>query len=140
MAAALMAMTPTQAVASTRKTGLFTAGPSTRRRLGQRHDVTEQHGVITLHRRLLVCAVLAVPVVVLAMVPALRFRSWQWLSLRLAAPVVVWGAWPFHRAAVINTRNRAATMDTLISLGVLAAFGWSLGRCSSAARVSPASV
>ena len=63
---------------------------------------------------------------VLAMVAPLQFDNWQWLSLALASPVVVWGAWPFHRAAWINLRHGAATMDTLISLGVLAAFGWSL--------------
>ena len=62
----------------------------------------------------------------MAMVPALQFTYWQWLSLTLAAPVVVWGAWPFHRAAWTNLRHGAATMDTLISLGTLAAFGWSL--------------
>ena len=66
------------------------------------------------------------PVVVLAMVPALQFRDWQWLSLALAAPVVVWGAWPFHRAALVNARHGAATMDTLISTGVAASFAWSL--------------
>jgi Cu+-exporting ATPase len=75
---------------------------------------------------MLVSLVLAVPVVVLAMAPALQFRDWQWLSLVLAAPVAVWGAWPFHRAAWVNARHRAATMDTLVSVGVLAAFGWSL--------------
>jgi Cu+-exporting ATPase len=79
-----------------------------------------------LRQRLLVSALLTVPVVLLAMVPALQFRFWQWLSLTLAAPVVVWGGWPFHRAAFINLRHRAATMDTLISLGTLAAFVWSL--------------
>ena len=79
-----------------------------------------------LRDRLLVSAALAVPVVVLAMVPALQFEYWQWLSLTLAAPVVVWGAAPFHRAAWANLRHGAATMDTLISVGVLAAFGWSL--------------
>jgi Cu+-exporting ATPase len=79
-----------------------------------------------LRNRLLVSLVLTVPVVVLAMVPALQFENWQWLSLTLAAPVVVWGALPFHRAAWTNARHAAATMDTLISLGVLAAFGWSL--------------
>ena len=68
----------------------------------------------------------AVPVVLLAMVPALQFDDWQWLSLTLAAPVAVWGAWPFHRAACVNARHGATTMDTLVSLGVLAAFGWSL--------------
>ena len=79
-----------------------------------------------LLRRLLVSAALAVPVVVLAMVPAAQFRNWQWLSLTLASPVAVWGAWPFHRAAVTNARHRAATMDTLISAGVSAAYLWSL--------------
>ncbi len=80
----------------------------------------------TLRQRLLVSAVLATPVVVLAMVPAAQFRFWQWASLTLAAPVVVWGAWPFHRAAWANARHLTATMDTLISVGVLAAFGWSV--------------
>ena len=69
---------------------------------------------------------LAIPVVVLAMVPALQFRNWQWLSLALASPVAVWGAWPFHRAALVNARHGAATMDTLISVGVAAAYLWSL--------------
>jgi len=76
--------------------------------------------------RLLVSAALAIPVIVLAMVPALQFRNWQWLSLALAAPVVVWGAWPFHRSAAVSLAHGTATMDTLVSLGVLAAFGWSL--------------
>jgi Cu+-exporting ATPase len=79
-----------------------------------------------LRRRLVVSAVLAVPVVVLSMVPALQFPNWQWLALTLAAPVAVWGALPFHRAAWVNARHGAATMDTLVSVGVLAAFGWSL--------------
>ena len=79
-----------------------------------------------LRQRLLVSTALTVPVVLMAMVPALQFGHWQWLSLTLAAPVVVWGAWPFHRAAWINLRHGAATMDTLVSLGILAAFGWSL--------------
>ncbi|MFJ9196694.1 heavy metal translocating P-type ATPase [Streptomyces flaveolus] len=79
-----------------------------------------------LRRRLVVSAVLATPVVLLAMVPALQFDNWQWLSLTLAAPVVVWGGLPFHRATWTNVRHGAATMDTLVSLGTLAAFGWSL--------------
>ncbi len=79
-----------------------------------------------LRQRLLMSTALAVPVVLLAMIPALQFDSWQWLSLTLAAPVVTWGAWPFHRAAWTNLRHSAATMDTLISVGTLAAFGWSL--------------
>ena len=82
--------------------------------------------VDALRQRLLICIALTVPVVLMAMVPALQFTYWQWASLTLAAPVVMWGAWPFHRAAWVNLRHGAATMDTLISLGVLAAFGWSL--------------
>ena len=70
--------------------------------------------------------VLAVPVIAMAMVPALQFDNWQWLSLTLAAPVVVYAGWPFHRAAWTNLRHGAATMDTLVSVGTLAAFGWSL--------------
>ncbi|MGH3490176.1 MAG: heavy metal translocating P-type ATPase [Actinopolymorphaceae bacterium] len=80
----------------------------------------------SLRQRMLGSVTLAVPVIVLAMVPPLQFANWQWLSLTLAAPVVVWGAWPFHRAAWTNLRHGAATMDTLISLGVAAAFLWSL--------------
>ncbi|MEP9383344.1 heavy metal translocating P-type ATPase [Nocardioides sp. KR10-350] len=79
-----------------------------------------------LRERLLVSALLSVPVVLMAMVSPLQFTNWQWLSLTLAAPVVVWGAWPFHRAAWTNLRHGATTMDTLISLGTMAAFGWSL--------------
>ncbi|MET8456009.1 heavy metal translocating P-type ATPase [Streptomyces parvulus] len=83
-------------------------------------------GPDALRTRLTVSALLAAPVVLLAMVPALQFDNWQWLSLTLAAPVVVWGGLPFHRAAWTNVRHGAATMDTLVSLGTLAAFGWSL--------------
>ncbi|GIF99048.1 heavy metal translocating P-type ATPase [Catellatospora citrea] len=79
-----------------------------------------------LRRRLWTSLALSVPVVVLAMVPAWQFTNWQWLSLTLAAPVVVYGGAPFHRAAWVNLRHGAATMDTLISVGTLAAFGWSL--------------
>ncbi|MEU9085708.1 heavy metal translocating P-type ATPase [Streptomyces sp. NPDC048357] len=79
-----------------------------------------------LRQRLLVSAALALPVVLLSMVPALQFDNWQWLSLTLAAPVVVWGGLPFHKAAWTNARHGAATMDTLVSVGTLAAFTWSL--------------
>ncbi len=79
-----------------------------------------------LRNRLIISASLAFPVVVLSMIPALQFTNWQWLALTLAAPVAIWGAWPFHRAAWVNARHGATTMDTLISVGVLAAFGWSL--------------
>ncbi len=76
--------------------------------------------------RLPVCLALAVPVVVLAMVPGWQFRGWAWLSLVLASPVALWGAWPFHRAALANARHGVATMDTLVSIGVTAAYTWSL--------------
>ncbi|MEV7770705.1 heavy metal translocating P-type ATPase [Kitasatospora sp. NPDC086791] len=79
-----------------------------------------------LRARLFTALVLAVPVVAMAMVPALQFDNWQWLSLTLAAPVVTYAAWPFHRAAFTNARHGAATMDTLVSLGTGAAFLWSL--------------
>ncbi|MFD4522407.1 heavy metal translocating P-type ATPase [Streptomyces sp. NPDC058470] len=79
-----------------------------------------------LRERLVVSVLLALPVALLSMIPALQFDNWQWLALTLAAPVVVWGGLPFHRAAFTNARHGAATMDTLISIGTLAAFGWSL--------------
>jgi Cu+-exporting ATPase len=79
-----------------------------------------------LRRRLVVSAVLAVPVLLLSMIPALQFDNWQWLALQLATPVVIWGAWPFHRAAWANLKHATATMDTLISIGTLAAWLWSL--------------
>ncbi|MET8162948.1 heavy metal translocating P-type ATPase [Streptomyces sp. NPDC005329] len=80
----------------------------------------------SLRHRLLVSVLLAAPVVLLAMIPSLQFDNWQWLSLTLAAPVVVWGGGPLHQAAWTNLRHGAATMDTLVSVGTLAALGWSL--------------
>ncbi|MFG2466141.1 heavy metal translocating P-type ATPase [Streptomyces canus] len=82
--------------------------------------------VLSLRQRLLGSLTLSAPVVLMAMVPALQFDNWQWLSLTLGAPVVIWGAFPFHKAAFTNARHGAATMDTLVSLGTLAALGWSL--------------
>ncbi len=82
--------------------------------------------LLSLRQRLYVSLVLTVPVVLMAMVPALQFDNWQWLSLTLAAPVVAWGAFPFHKAAWTNARHGAATMDTLVSIGTLAALGWSV--------------
>ena len=79
-----------------------------------------------LRQRVVISALLSLPVVLMAMISRLQFDNWQWLSLTLAAPVVTWGAWPFHRAAWANLRHATATMDTLISIGVIAAFGWSL--------------
>jgi P-type Cu+ transporter len=78
-----------------------------------------------VRRRLAAAGVLTAPLALLAMLPPLQFRGWEWLALALAAPVVLWGGWPFHRAAAANARHLAATMDTLISIGTLAAFGWS---------------
>jgi Cu+-exporting ATPase len=80
----------------------------------------------TLRQRLIGAIILTVPVIALSMIPALQFEQWQWLALQLATPVVLWAGWPFHRAAWLNLRHGAATMDTLISVGTLAAWGWSL--------------
>ena len=91
---------------------------------GHDHDHTEP--VEQARQRLLVTAALAIPVIALSMVPALQFDEWMWLAFTLASPVVVWSAWPFHRATWINLRHGATTMDTLISVGVLAAYGWSV--------------
>ncbi len=79
-----------------------------------------------LRRRLILSAVLTLPVFLMSTIPALQFDNWQWLALNLATPVVIWGAWPFHRAAWTNLRHGAATMDTLVSVGVLAAWSWSV--------------
>jgi len=89
-------------------------------------EVAEADPTTPLRRRLLVSAALTVPVALLSMIPALQFDRWQWLALQLSTPVVLWGAWPFHRAAWANLRHATATMDTLVSMGVLAAWLWSL--------------
>ena len=86
----------------------------------------EEPELRTLRHRLIGSIVLSVPVILMAMIPALQFPYWQWMSLVLAAPVVIWGAWPFHRAAWVNLRHGAATMDTLISVGTSAALAWSV--------------
>ncbi|WP_309616743.1 heavy metal translocating P-type ATPase [Salinibacterium sp.] len=95
-------------------------------RVRQDAELPVDREVVALRHRLVVSATLAAPVVLLSMIPAIQFTHWQWLALTLAAPVVVWGAWPFHRAAAVNARHGGATMDTLVSVGVIAAFGWSL--------------
>ena len=89
-------------------------------------DQAEPDPVAELRRRLIITTVLTLPTLAMAMIPTIQFDNWQWLSLTLAAPVVVWGALPFHRAAWKNLRHATATMDTLISMGVLAAFLWSV--------------
>ena len=114
-------------IATVEKTGYTAAVPPPPRTAD---DPAEQaqpvDELVAVRTRLWVSLVLTVPVVILAMVPALQFTYWQWLSLTLAAPVVVYGGLPFHKAAWTNLRHGAATMDTLISMGTLAAFGWSL--------------
>ncbi|MFH9665024.1 heavy metal translocating P-type ATPase [Streptomyces globisporus] len=89
-------------------------------------SASEDDGLTTLRQRLITAVLLAVPVIAMAMLPALQFDYWQWLSLTLAAPVVTYAAWPFHRAAWTNAKHGAATMDTLISVGTSAAFLWSV--------------
>ncbi|MDQ3065770.1 MAG: cadmium-translocating P-type ATPase [Actinomycetota bacterium] len=93
---------------------------------GQATEAAAVDPAALLRRRLLISAVLTLPVLALSMIPPLQFDSWQWLALQLATPVVLWGGWPFHRAAWVNARHGAATMDTLISVGTLAAWAWSV--------------
>jgi Cu+-exporting ATPase len=115
------AVSPEQLIAAVESAGYDATLP--------REDAAEParaDAAASLRRRLIVSAVLALPVLLLAMIPPLQFDGWQWLSLVLATPVVLWGGWPFHRAAFLNARHGAATMDTLISIGTLAAWGWSL--------------
>ncbi|MEV5317826.1 heavy metal translocating P-type ATPase [Streptomyces sp. NPDC052687] len=116
-------------IATVEATG-YTAREPEPPRTGPDQAPPEEHGaadeLTPLRQRLVTAVVLAVPVIALAMIPALQFTYWQWLSLTLAAPVVTYAAWPFHRAAWTNARHGAATMDTLISVGTSAAFLWSL--------------
>ncbi|MFZ4264409.1 heavy metal translocating P-type ATPase [Streptomyces arboris] len=98
--------------------------PDTER--GEGAESAPDDGLTALRQRLITSLVLAVPVIAMAMIPALQFDNWQWLSLTLAAPVVTYAGWPFHRAAWTNLRHGAATMDTLISVGTSAAFLWSV--------------
>jgi len=93
---------------------------------GETHEDPEEHHVRSLRRRLIGAAALSVPLLALSMIPALQFTHWQWLALQLATPVVLWAGWPFHRAAWQNLRHATATMDTLVSVGTLAAWAWSV--------------
>ena len=119
-------VTPDDLVATVTATGYTAALPEPPTPQQDSDTDPDSAELASLRRRLITVAALAIPVILLGMVPALQFTYWQWLSLTLAAPVVTWGAWPFHRATWMNLRHGAATMDTLISVGVLAAFGWSL--------------
>ncbi|MFF5070239.1 heavy metal translocating P-type ATPase [Micromonospora olivasterospora] len=120
-------VTPDDLIATVEKTGYTAAVPPPPAPAGVEREATEPADELRgLRTRLWVSVALTVPVIVLAMVPAWQFDYWQWLSLTLAAPVVAYGGLPLHRAAWINLRHGAATMDTLVSIGTLAAFGWSL--------------
>lgn len=120
----------TDLIATVEATGYTATEPSPPRTApatGDDGDTPAEPGELrALRQRLVTAVVLAVPVIAMAMIPALQIEYWQWLSLTLAAPVVTYAAWPFHRAAFTNARHGAATMDTLISVGTSAAFLWSV--------------
>lgn len=117
-------VSPDQLVTTVEQAG-YTADLS-KPKAATKDEAEEPDATASLRQRLLVSLVLTVPVLAMAMVPALQFVNWQWLSLTLAAPVVVWGGLPFHKAAWVNLRHHTATMDTLISMGTIAALGWSV--------------
>ncbi|WP_081809241.1 cation-translocating P-type ATPase [Mycobacterium sp. URHB0044] len=117
---------PATLIATVEATGYTATAPEPPKADDDADDAPHSTEADALRTRLLVSLVLTVPVIALSMIPALQFTNWQWLALTLASPVVVWGALPFHRAAWSNARHGAATMDTLISLGVGAAYLWSL--------------
>jgi Cu+-exporting ATPase len=119
-------VTPDDLVAAVEQAGYGATLPKSSASDGSDGSPTGTDAVAALRQRLLISVALTVPVIAMAMVPAVQFTHWQWLSLTLAAPVVAWGAWPFHKAAWVNLRHGTSTMDTLISLGTLAALGWSL--------------
>lgn len=114
-------------IAEVEKTGYTAVVPAPPAPEGAQPDGEQPDPELTaLRQRLIASVVLTVPVIAMAMIPALQFTYWQWLSLALAGPVIVWAAWPFHKAAWINLRHGTATMDTLISMGTIAALLWSL--------------
>ncbi|MFS0894542.1 heavy metal translocating P-type ATPase [Microbacterium sp. 179-I 3D3 NHS] len=115
---------PAALIAEVEKTGYTASLPAPKAAASVDEDVDPE--LRSLRNRLIGSIVLTIPVIAMAMIPALQFTYWQWASLALAAPVIVWAGWPFHRAAWMNLRHGAATMDTLISLGTSAAFLWSL--------------
>ena len=116
---------PALLIAEVEKAGYSAALPAPQKK-HERQETDEDPELTTLRQRLIISIILTVPVILMAMIPPLQFTYWQWASLTLAAPVIVWGAWPFHKAAWTNLRHGTATMDTLISMGTLAAFFWSL--------------
>ena len=114
---------PEQLVGAVEDVGYTASLPYTE---GEEDESAEVDPTEDLRRRLIFAAALSLPVLLLAMIEPLQFENWQWLSLQLATPVVLWAGWPFHKAAWQNLRHGAVTMDTLISVGTLAALGWSL--------------
>ncbi|MBF6413155.1 heavy metal translocating P-type ATPase [Nocardia cyriacigeorgica] len=118
-------ISPDELIATVEQAGYTAALPAPKVETAA-EPAAEEDPTASLRTRLLVSLVLTVPVIAMAMIPALQFTNWQWLSLTLAAPVVVWGALPFHKAAWTNLRHATAAMDTLVSVGTLAAFGWSI--------------
>ncbi|MFD4458245.1 heavy metal translocating P-type ATPase [Nocardia sp. NPDC058480] len=119
-------VSPEELIATVEQAGYTAALPAPKQAEPAADAPAESDPTASLRTRLLVSLVLTVPVIAMAMIPALQFTNWQWLSLTLAAPVVIWGALPFHKAAWTNLKHGTATMDTLVSIGTLAAFGWSL--------------
>ncbi len=120
---------PAALIAEVEKTGYSASIPApkgAKNDAGSAGDADSDPELRSLRNRLIGAIVLTVPVIAMAMIPTLQFTYWQWASLALAAPVILWAAWPFHRAAWMNLRHGTATMDTLISLGTSAAFLWSL--------------
>ncbi len=121
---------PQLLIAEVEKTGYTAALPKPKKpaadEAGADEEEAPDYELISLRQRLIGSIVLSVPVILMAMIPALQFTYWQWASLALAAPVIVWAAWPFHRAAWMNLKHGTATMDTLVSMGTSAAFIWSL--------------
>ena len=109
-----------------RTTAASTPGSTTQGSAGAAQAAAKDPELAALRQRLIGAIVLSVPVIALSMVPAWQFMYWQWAALTLSAPVIVWAAWPFHKAAWSNARHGAATMDTLISVGTGSAFLWSL--------------
>ncbi|GLZ76134.1 carbonate dehydratase [Actinorhabdospora filicis] len=119
-------VTPEDLVSTVEKTGYGAALPKPPKKDEPDEAAEADPELAALKQRTLISLVLAVPVIALAMVPAFQFDAWQWLSLMLTFPVVTYGGWPFHKAAWTNLKHGAATMDTLVSVGTIAAFGWSL--------------
>jgi P-type Cu+ transporter len=119
---------PEQLLGAVEKVGYSAAlpAPAADEGAAQEHEAAEGDPTGPLRQRLIASALMSLPVLLLSMIEPLQFRNWQWLALLLATPVVLWGGWPFHQAAWRNLRHGAATMDTLISVGTLAALGWSL--------------